>query len=421
MTNAFLMAFLAIVLAPVLARHLLRIDSVFPLAFMQMLFGIALNVSGGADLLARYGIALGAGGVGDSLRPFGWLGLMIVVALTAAAHRGGPTGSAASLRRLATISVAGFGTTCAIGAGAGYALLQSFPSIQGDRATPLTFCLGMGLTLAVTALPVLISILENLRIESTPLGRLAIGCAVLDDVWLWLMMAVIMACMAGSVSRIAVTIVLFVCYAAAMLAWVPARLERLYRSHAWLRYGDGLLFSMAILLASQIVANAIGVHAIVGAFLAGAALPADALRSWREPIMRWTQVVLLPFFFVLSGVAVHIDIASPLVWGVTAVVTLCAMLGKFSAVSIAARAVGMPWQQAFGLGAMLQCKGLMELVAINILLQAKIIGPTLFQALTMLALVSTFLTAPLLRLIFGRIEHASVRTAPGAPAAPESS
>lgn len=216
MSNHFLLALLIVVVLPVLISRLLRIENFFPLAFVQLLFGIVLNASGGVAFMAAHDIGLGHNGLVDTLQPLGWLGLLIIVALAGTGHSHSRDCSV-SARQLVPISVIGFGTTCLVGAGLGYLLLPHFPGIQGDRATTLTFCLAVGLTLAVTALPVLIGILESLRIEHTMLGRLAVACAVLDDAWLWLMMAAIMALTDGSAMQIAVTFVLFGLFTAFML------------------------------------------------------------------------------------------------------------------------------------------------------------------------------------------------------------
>jgi Kef-type K+ transport system membrane component KefB len=162
---------------------------------------------------------------------------------------------------------------------------------------------------------------------------------------------------------------------------------------------DRMLLSMCVIFLSAITTDLIGLHSILGAFVAGAVLPRAALDGWRDSVMHVCQTLLLPFFFILTGMHLNINVYDPLFWQLTFLFTLCAVLGKFVSVAIMARLTGLRWGDSFALGSLMQCKGLMELVAINILLETGIISASAFSSLAMMALISTFITAPLMHMV----------------------
>jgi Kef-type K+ transport system membrane component KefB len=190
-------------------------------------------------------------------------------------------------------------------------------------------------------------------------------------------------------------------YLAAMLLLVRPLLARVLAAMPEQAGGsDRIVLAVSVVFLSAITTDAIGLHAMLGTFVAGAVLPRDALKGWREPLVHFSHVMLLPFFFILTGMRLRIDVNDPGFLQLTAVLTLTAVLCKLFSVAAAARCCGMRWRQSFALGSLMQCKGLMELVAINILLDAGVIGVQVFSALAMMALLSTFFTAPALRLVW---------------------
>jgi Kef-type K+ transport system membrane component KefB len=244
------------------------------------------------------------------------------------------------------------------------------------------------------------------------LGNLATNCAILDDVWLWLGMALILSLASSGAHPLGIAgwllvylLVMFVLVRPLLRRWLEVR-ER--------AVAERMLLSISLICLSAVASDLIGLHAILGAFVAGAILPKQALAGWREPLMLFSQTLLLPFFFILTGMRLQIAIHDSSFWLLTLVVTVAAVSAKLLSVTLTARVTGLPWRESFALGSLMQCKGLMELVAINILLDSGVIGAQIFSALATMALISTFITAPVLQLVLGR---AVVRSAVGTSAA----
>ncbi|GAB2872509.1 cation:proton antiporter [Pseudoduganella ginsengisoli] len=398
MTASFFTALLAYMALPVVLSKVFRIDRLFPLVFVQLVFGLFIHASGLDRWLQQHQVDLQAGPLASSLAGLGWVGVSLLVALTGA--ESAPRPSERGAWRFVPISIAGFGSTAAMGAMIGYGLYAARPELLGANSTVLTFCLAVGLSLSVTAMPVLVAILREIGMLNTTLGNLAVNCALLDDLWLWLSLAVVLALGQGGDQPLHMALALSA-YLLVMFGMVRPLLRRWLERQPGMGVADRLLLSVSVIFMSSVATDWIGLHSIFGAFMAGTVLPRRAFDDWREPLLQQVQVLLLPFFFIQTGMRLDIHSGDPLFWQLTAIVTAGAVLGKFTSVALAARQTGLAWADSMALGSLMQCKGLMELVAINILLDAGIIGTQIFSALAMMALASTCITAPALRWLLG--------------------
>lgn len=300
-----------------------------------------------------------------------------------------------------------------------------YPALAGHDATGevvslLPFALFMGAAMSVTAFPVLARILAERNLLGTRMGAVAIASAAVDDVTAWCMLAgVVAVARHGDGLRSFAVALLSVSLFAALLivgarralhAFDASRLARRDRqmSAANNSAGDTTVsaevIGIAILfaLACALVTEKIGVHAVFGAFLAGAIMPresglAHALAERMEAVV---STVFLPVFFAFSGLRTEIGLlSSPALWGICAVVLTAAIVGKFGGATTAARMVGMSWRDAIGVGILMNTRGLMELVVLNVGLELGVISKTMFAIMVVMALVTTVMTSPLLALV----------------------
>lgn len=400
--NSFFFAtmFVFLCLPPLIAR-LLRLEKIFPLVFLQLIMGLALRESGALSWLQAQDVDLLRGSLGVSIQGLGWLGVVIMIALAGGASLPGESGKSAW--RFVPISVAGFFVTFAVGSLIGYELAAVFPDAVGPNASRVRFACTVGVTLSVTALPVLISILRDTGLSSSVVGKLAVNCAMLDDVWLWLGIALILSLGSTSAHGVAVFPLLAI-YIGMMFLVVKPVLNRLFdigtatASHDAAKVNVVLAFVSLVCL-SAMLTNLIGLHPLFGAFVGGVVFPRHSLEKWSEALTDFAHTLLLPFYFIVTGMRLELNFTDPSFWILTAIVTSSAVLLKFGSVSLAARFSGLSWRQAGLLGCLMQCKGLMELIAINIFLDAGLIGPPIYSALAMMALVSTMITAPTMAVV----------------------
>jgi Kef-type K+ transport system membrane component KefB len=398
MTTDFFCAVLLCLIVPILIGRCFGIYRLFPVVFLQLLFGLLLNVTGLNVWLQTHGIDLLQGSLVTSLNGLGWLGLSLLIALTGS--ESSPLGQAHKAWRFMPISMVGFGTTFTLGSLFGYQLAQHYPALLGSKQDLITFALAIGLSLSVTALPILIAVLHETKLTNTLIGKLAINCALLDDLWMWLAMAVILSFVKATLppqimvfSLLAYLGVIFLCIRPLLHRWFERTV---------VAGNDGLLIAITLICLSAIATDLMGLHAIFGAYIAGVAMPRQVWSDWRNDLLHFSQILLLPFFFVLTGMRLKIAIADVFFWQLTLMVTVLATGCKFTSVTLAARMTGLNWVEASILGALMQCKGLMELVAINILFEAGIISAQIFAALAMMALISTFITAPLMQVLLAK-------------------
>ncbi len=279
-----------------------------------------------------------------------------------------------------------------------------YPAYAAAGARFLPFALFMGIALSITAFPVLVRILRERGMMKTPLGVMAVACAAAGDATAWTVLALIVAL--ARAQGLAASLLNFgglALFVVLMLGPVRRRLP------GWLgaargaggRPGPTALAAVFIFAtASALATEFLGIHALFGAFLAGAIMPRRAgFRESLAGLEKFTTLVLLPLFFAFSGLRTHLGFLQGAGgWGVCLGLVAVATVGKIGSTLAAARWQGLGWHDAFALGALMNTRGLMELIALNVGYDLGILSQPIFAALVLMALVTTFLTGPLLDL-----------------------
>jgi Kef-type K+ transport system membrane component KefB/nucleotide-binding universal stress UspA family protein len=284
--------------------------------------------------------------------------------------------------------------------------LYLYPKLSDDSVAFVSFALFMGAAMSVTAFPVLARILTERKLTQTKIGALALTCAAVDDVTAWLMLAfVISVVKATGIGHLLWILSLTVVYIAIMI-WVIRPLLRRFEKRYSTREGlsqnaVGIIF--LLLLASALTAEQIGIHALFGAFFLGAIMPNETgfVRHLSEKIEDIAVLFLLPLFFAYTGLRTQIGLLdTPELWGLAGLILLTACLGKFGGSFIAAKLKGLKWRESAAIGILMNTRGLMELVIISIGLDLGVISPALFTILVLMALITTFITSPLLHWVY---------------------
>lgn len=267
-----------------------------------------------------------------------------------------------------------------------------------------SFALFLGVAMSITAFPVLARILQEKQLTGTPLGTMALTCAAIDDVTAWCLLAAVIGIVkAGSGATAFVILLASILYVLVLWKVVRPLLEKVLRPAA----ADGrltrsqLALVFGVVLGSALVTELIGIHAFFGAFMAGVVMPQSA--SLRATLVDKTEefsaVVLLPIFFAYTGIRMELGfLHSPEEWLVCVATIFCATFGKLVGSACAARYSGMNWRESLALGSLMNTRGLMELVVLNVGYDLGILSPTLFAIFVIMAVVTTTMTAPLLAL-----------------------
>ena len=278
-----------------------------------------------------------------------------------------------------------------------------YPEFAPSAVTQTHFALFVGVAMSITAFPVLARILADRGITQTPLGRLALTCAAVADVTAWCLLAVVVGVVQSSEGRGFLTSALtmaFIVFVFGAVRPVVVRLSRQWESREPDR--GAIAIVLVVALVSALATEAIGVHAIFGAFLFGAVIPhSSALaRALEQRIEYLVTVLLLPAFFAFAGMRTEIGLlATGDAWLTCAVLIAVATAGKFGGTLLAARVTGYDWRRSTELGLLMNTRGLMELIVLNVGLDLGIISPALFTMMVLMALVTTMATTPLLSLL----------------------
>ena len=269
----------------------------------------------------------------------------------------------------------------------------------------LSFGLFLGIAMSITAFPVLARIVQERGLQKTRIGAMVITCAAADDITAWCLLAGVIAIVkAGSVTSSLYIIVLSLVYVFAMIKLVRPFLRRignLYDTAEKITKPVVAIFFLTLLISSYLT-EIIGIHALFGAFVAGVIMPDNMKfrKMFIEKIEDVALVVLLPLFFVFTGLRTEIGLLnSPELWKVCGLIILVAVVGKFIGSALAAKFVGQNWRDSLTIGALMNTRGLMELVVLNIGYDLGVLTKEVFAMMVIMALATTFMTGPALNLI----------------------
>jgi Kef-type K+ transport system membrane component KefB len=291
-----------------------------------------------------------------------------------------------------------------------------YPMLATSDVRFTAFALFLAVAMSVTAFAVLARILTDRRLQKTELGMMALACAATDDVTAWCLLALVVGVAQSQVSAALLVTLLALSYIAFMFLivrpLVASALPRL--SRPGLTPGTMGLLLIGLLL-SALATEAIGIHAIFGAFLWGAVIAHDSplAREMAYKLEDLVTILLLPAFFAYTGLRTQIGLVSG--WGewmVCLAIIAVATLGKFGGTLAAARIVGAGWRDAASLGILMNTRGLMELIVLNVGLDLGVLSPKLFAMMVLMAIATTLATSPLLRWVMPAAVPSNDRDAP---------
>jgi Kef-type K+ transport system membrane component KefB len=281
--------------------------------------------------------------------------------------------------------------------------LQLYPRLSTSDVSFTTFALFMGIAMSITAFPVLARILTDRGMHRTALGAVALTCAAVDDVTAWCLLALVVGVAQARIQDALTVLLLTAAFIATTFLAVRPVIAGLLS-----RFGDGpptqqvLAATLAGLLLAALATERIGIHAVFGAFLFGAVIPHDSnlARVLTARLQDLVTVLLLPAFFAFTGMRTQIGLVSGRSeWLMIGLIILVATAGKFGGTLAAARLTGMGWRHAAGLGILMNTRGLMELIVLNIGLDLAVISPKLFTMMVLMALATTIATTPVLQML----------------------
>jgi Kef-type K+ transport system membrane component KefB len=387
-TEIFLLALAMVFAIPYLIWRLGRTDYWAPLVVVQIITGIALGPGVlGAAFPAYYDFVFNPQVV-TLLNGVAWWGVMLFVFIAgveldlAAAWR--------EKRDAGTTALLAMAFPFALGCGA--ALLLPAGAWLGERGNATQFMLGIGMSCAVTALPILVLLMEKLAILRTPLGQRILRYASLDDIAIWAVLAVILA-QWDRIGKQALFLAAF-----GLAAWGLRRLMRAVSER------DRWYIAVVWLALASLGADWCGLHFMIGAFLAGAVLDAHWFDQRRMDLLRDNVLlVLMPVFFLSTGLRTQWGVGGAMVFVAAALFLVAAVAGKLLGVGLAGRLLGWSRDESLAIGLLLQTKALIMIIFSNVLLDKQIISADTFTALLLMAVASTMITVPAVTPLLARM------------------
>ncbi|KAJ3374471.1 K(+)/H(+) antiporter [Allomyces arbusculus] len=306
---------------------------------------------------------------------------------------------ATNLRKSVAISVAGIAVPFGAGIAVSFALYDSL--MPEDTKVPFSsFFLFLGVAMSITAFPVLARILTETNLLTTRVGMTTISAAAVDDVVAWSMLALVIAIINASDALTALyTFLVVLAFAAFMIFAVrPVLVRLIQRSATSSTLNEFLVFVTFILIfAAAMFTEVIGVHAIFGAFLVGVIIPHESgfAIALTEKVEDLVTIVLLPLYFALSGLKTRLGLLdTATTWGLLVLVLVTACTGKIVGCTMASRFTGLSWRDSIGVGILMNTKGLVELIVLNVGLDAGVISPRIHAICVLMAILTTLITTP---------------------------
>lgn len=313
------------------------------------------------------------------------------------------------------VSLAGMITPFLLGVGLAYYFFhhtQLFP----EKTSLMEAMIFLGAAMCITAFPMLARIIHFKKLTGTTMGTVALGAGAIDDAAAWCLLAIVLASFDGNFSHAIINIAGGIGYVLLAFLVIKPLLARWGKGIEQRGVMSDREFVVCLILMSIAAwfTDAIGLHAVFGAFIMGAVMPrglvVKALTDRIEPL---TVALLLPLFFTYSGLNTQIGLLdSGYLWGMALLVLVAAVGGKGIACWLAARATGVSNREALGIGTLMNARGLMELIIINIGLQRGIISPALFATLVIMAVVTTLMASPIFELLVGKYRPANEPASP---------
>ncbi len=324
------------------------------------------------------------------------------------------------MRSALAISWAGIATPFLLGVGLALALRERFPLFAPGVST-LQALLFFGAALSITAFPMLARIIYERGLSGTSIGTLALAAGSLDDAAAWCLLAVVLSGFTGDPSITILAVGGGAVYLFGMFLAGRPLLARAYAFLAARAERDALVLPLTLVLLALAAwaTDSLGIYAVFGAFTLGACLPRGALQKRLETQMApMSTVLLLPMFFVNSGLNTSIGLLDTwAMWGVAALVVAASVLGKGVACAVAARLCGESPRDSVAIGALMNARGLMELILLNIAYERGVISQTLFTMLVLMAVVTTLMAVPFFNRVYGREGRPEDAAAPAAAGA----
>lgn len=398
-----------VILIPFVLWHIFRVGKLLPLAVIQILAGVLLGPSlFGALAPDTYQVIFGKellGGVAG----------MALVAVTMFGFIAGTDADKEQIahagRSVAAISIGGMIFTAALGGLVGYYIAEAFPcppGVQtacatGNNPSRFLFAAAFALAVAIPALPILVIITRELGLMRHRVGQVGLASAGIGDVISWASIAIILPFAKGSGLEVAVAV-----------AFGGAGLNYLFLRYGASRYFEHLLFieapervilsviAITVFIAGTITAVA-GLHPVIGAFMAGIFLPEKIREFAAAKLDQPTQLVLMPFFFLNTGLNTTFNFADPVVWTIFGAGFLCCVIGRVVGTAAMAKIVGENLPFGLVVGSILQTKGLMAIVVMTIFAKEAVVSQTTFSAAVFMALLSTAITMPVVRFLMSKL------------------
>lgn len=389
---SFLLVASAIILLPWLIWRIELVRRIAPLAVVQIMIGVLLGPSLLAQLAPQFHGSLFTPPVMTSIDGVASLGVLLYVFVTGLHLDTGAIRQ--DLRRLGVVALGSIMVPLILGAAAGWWMLGFVPDARGPVGSHATFIAAVAICIAVTALPVLAAVLQEMDLLATRLGQSALVVAAMNDAALWIMLALLLAFAKGQYAAGAASLLGAAVLFTALLRIARPLLSRL----AGVEDRTLLVICLALTMLSACLSEALGTGYLIGAFIAGATIPAAFRPRLLGQLELVTATVFLPFFFMSTGLKAYIEPGSASFLALLAIAVAATVAGKLLGTAFPARRAGCSWPDSISLGVMMQTKGLMEVVVLSVLNDAGLMSRGIFSAMVAMAVICTIITAPGVRL-----------------------